>query len=88
MQLYADIMNRPVSLLQTTECASWGAALLGAYAGGLMKEKPDVVARKLSKVGKQYQPRPEMVKAYDTRLEIYRQLYPLNKELIHKIAAL
>jgi xylulokinase len=88
MQLYADILNRPVSLLQTTECASWGVALLGAHAAGLLKEAPDVVARKRSTVGKQYTPRPEMVKAYDDRLALYRQLYPLNKDIIHKIAAL
>jgi xylulokinase len=88
MQLYADILNRPISILQTTECAAWGVALLGAHAAGLLTETPDVAARKLSTTGKQYLPRDEMVKAYNDRVAIYRQLYPLNKDLIHKIAAL
>jgi xylulokinase len=88
MQLYADILNRPISILQTTECAAWGVALLGGYAAGVLKEKPDVVARKVSTTGTQYIPREESVKAYNSRLEIYRELYPKNKELIHKLSAL
>ncbi|NLE29183.1 MAG: hypothetical protein GX629_05895 [Phycisphaerae bacterium] len=88
MQLYADILNRPISILQTTECAAWGVALMGAHAAGLLKENPDVVARKVSSTGKQYTPREENVKAYNARLEIYSELYPKNKELIHKLSAL
>jgi sugar (pentulose or hexulose) kinase len=88
MQLYADILNRPISLLQTTECAAWGVALLAAHAAGLLKEPPDGLAKKISKHGKQYTPRPNQVKAYDDRLEIYRQIYPKNKDLIHKMAEL
>jgi xylulokinase len=88
MQLYADILNRPISILQTTECAAWGVALLGAYAGGVLKDKPDVAARKISSTGKKYMPREDSVKTYNSRLEIYRELYPKNKELIHKLARL
>jgi xylulokinase len=88
MQLFADILNRPISILQTTECAAWGVALLGAHAAGLLKNPPDTLARKLSTTGKQYTPRQDMVQAYDQRMAIYRQIYPKTKELMHQLAAL
>ncbi len=88
MQLFADILNRPISILQTTECAAWGVALLGAHAAGLLKNPPDTVARKLSTTGKQYTARQDMVQAYDHRMAIYRQIYPKNKELMHQLSAL
>ncbi len=88
MQLYADILDRPIGILQTTECAAWGVALLGAHAAGLIKERPDEVARKLSKVGKQYTPRPDQARQYNDRLAIYRQIYPKMKDLMHQLDAL
>ncbi|MFA5864125.1 MAG: FGGY-family carbohydrate kinase [Phycisphaerae bacterium] len=88
MQLYADILDRPISLLQTTECAAWGVALLAASAAGLLKDTPDEVAKKISTPGKQYTPREDQVKAYNDRLQIYRQIYPKNKDLIHQLAEL
>jgi xylulokinase len=88
MQIYADILNRPISILQTTECAAWGVALLGANAGGLLKDRPDAIAQKISRTGKQYTPRPDQVKLYNDRLAIYRQIYPKTEELMHQLSAL
>lgn len=88
MQLFADILNRPISILQTTECAAWGAALLGAHAAGLIPDPPDVRARTLSRTGRQYTPRADQVKRYNERLAIYREIYPRTKELMHRLAEL
>ncbi len=88
MQIYADILNRPITVLRTTECAAWGVALLGAHSAGLLRDLPDVYARKIAKTGKQFEPRQEIATLYDKRMKIYAQLYKKNKSLLHQLSKL
>ncbi len=88
MQIYADILNRPISILQTTECAAWGVALLGAHAVGLLRDLPDIYARKVAKTGKRFEPNPTKSSLYDKRMKIYKQIYKKNKSLLHTLAKL
>ncbi len=85
MQMFANILNKPVSILQTTECAAWGVALLAANAAGLLRDLPDEAARKLAKTGQQFDPQADQVVEYQKRLAIYRQIYNSNKSIMHLI---
>ena len=88
MQIYADVLNRPISILQTTECAAWGVGLLGAHSAGLLRDLPDVYARKIAKDGKRFEPNKEKANLYDKRMEIYKQVYKRNKSILHSLSKL
>ncbi len=88
MQIYANILNRPIAILQTTECAAWGVALLGAHASGLLRDLPDILARKIAKTGKRFEPNEKVSLHYDKRMKIYSRLYRKNKSLLHSITKL
>ncbi len=90
MQLYADVLDRPVAVLSVTEGAALGAALLGGRAAGIYKsdrEAEDVAAR-AARIERIYEPRPEHASRYRERFEVYRGLYPTLRETTHRIFAL
>jgi len=87
MQLYADVLDRPVTVLEITEGACWGAALLAAHALGRI-DRPDEFARNTVTKGTTYRPRPQMRDRYRRRLDIYRQIYPTTRDLLHQLARL
>ena len=90
MQIYADVLERPVAVLSVTEGAALGAALMGARAAGIITsdaEAEDVAAR-LAKVERIYEPRESHVRAYRERFAIYREIYPATRSLTHRLSAL
>lgn len=87
MQINADILNRPVSVLETTEAASLGTALLGAKAAGLIDSVEEASTR-FARVGRTFEPDPERARRYAERFAIYRDLYPATREITHRLAAL
>jgi len=87
MQITADVLNRPVAVLATTEAASLGAALLGAKAAGLLDE-PEAVASGFAPVRRVFEPDPDRAAAYEQRFAIYRRLYPATRELARQLAEL
>ncbi len=88
MQIYSDVLNRPISVLQITESACWGVALLGGYGAGIIKEKPDILAQNHSKIEKTFYPDDKRAQAYCERFDIYRRIYSQNKELLYRLAEL
>ena len=84
MQLEADILGRPVMTLQATEGASFGAALLGAKAAGLIKD-PEAHAKELAKAARVYEPEARRHAAYRRRFELYRRIYDANRDLLHEL---
>lgn len=87
MQLKADMLGRPVAVLETTEAASLGVALLGARAAGLVDSVGEASAR-FAKTGRTFEPDPKRSDVYRERLAIYRDLYPTTRPLMHRIASL
>ena len=79
MQIYADVLNRPVAVIGTDQASAVGAAIFAAAAAGeeaggygnvheaaeAMKQPPSCV----------YQPKPDRVKAYDKLYAEYHALY-------------
>jgi len=87
MQTYADVLDRPVTVLEITEGACWGVALLAAAGLGRIDNAADY-ARKAVISGRTYKPRAEFRDLYQKRLDLYRQIYPTNKDLIHQLVQL
>ncbi len=90
MQIYANILNRPVVRLEVTEGAAWGAALLGARGAGIFKSAGEVEAqvRKSIKEGRVFTPESEQAERYRQRFTIYRDLYPATRDLSHRLFVL
>ena len=84
MQLEADILGRPVVTLQATEGASFGAALLGAKAAGLIDD-PEALAKELARPARKYEPDTKRREAYQRRFALYRHLYEANREVLHEL---
>lgn len=75
MQIYADVLNMPISLSTSAQGAALGSAIFAAAGAGAY---PDVgaAARAMGKMQENvYQPVPENVAAYQPLYEEYRRLY-------------
>jgi len=84
MQLSADILGRPIKVLQVTECAARGAALLAGYACGVIDD-PQAAAAEAVKVARVWEPRPPRQRQYDERFGEYRDLYAKLRDVMHRI---
>jgi xylulokinase len=87
MQIAASILGRPVVTLRATEGACFGAALLGAKAAGLV-EDPEAIARACARPERTYEPDDLHREAYRERFDLYRKLYPADRDVLHALDAL
>jgi xylulokinase len=87
MQLFADVLERPVAVLAVTEGAALGAALMGGRAAGIYPSdaEAEAVAARGARPERVYEPRAEHARAYRDRFEIYRDVYPKTREISHRI---
>ena len=73
--IYADILNRPITVPDVPMSASRGSAIYGAVAAGIY-ENAEIASNKLGiKDGKTYEPKPENVRVYEKLYSEYRILY-------------
>jgi xylulokinase len=72
--MQADIYNRPVDTLKTTDAAVLGAAICAGVGVGLFKDIREGVAQMVA-VDQTYEPNPENAKLYDELYEIYCRMY-------------
>jgi L-ribulokinase len=75
MQLYADVMNRPMKISRSAQTCALGAAIFGAVAGGA---HPSVEAAQAKMTGVKpaiYEPKPANVAIYARLYPIYRKLH-------------
>ena len=86
-QRKADIMGIPVAVLETTEAASLGVALLAGQAAGLVT---DLKAALGNAVRISYVCEPDTARAreYAERYGVYREVYEALKDINHRLAAL
>ena len=74
MQIYADVMNRPMKVSRSSQTCALGAAIAAAVCAG---QYPDVPAAQEKMTGlkkKLYEPNP-------TAVAVYKRLYKLYKDL-------
>jgi len=80
-QIVSDVTGRPQDLPEQTIGASYGDALLAARSVGLVEPDAD-----WSKIAATVKPENENREIYDELYRIYRELYPLTREQMHKLA--
>lgn len=73
MQIVADVMSAPVTLLDNHHGSSVGAAFVAAIGTGLATDWQDVT--KLSRLGETLHPSPDASITYDAAYRRYRELY-------------
>lgn len=84
-QITADILNKPVSRIQTYECSSLGCAMAGFVAAGEFKDKSEA-AKAMVHESIEFKPNPENVEKYDYLYNhAYIKLYPHLKEIYKDI---
>jgi L-ribulokinase len=79
MQIYADVMNRPLEISRSTQTCALGAAMAGAVvAGENAGGHRDFSAATQAMTGvleKKFMPIPENVAVYDRLYKLYKQLH-------------
>ena len=79
MQIYADVINMPIFIAGSTQCAALGSAIFGAVAAGKASGGYDSVFEAASVMGKildtVYTPNPENVNVYDKLFDEYKILH-------------
>ena len=73
-QMLADIFQKPIELLHTSETGCLGAALYAGIGIGLYKSPEDAVERAVQ-VTKRYEPNPDNAAAYDKAFERFVTIY-------------
>jgi xylulokinase len=86
MQIVSDICNIRQEIPVEKIGSCYGDAFLAAVGIGLYEKISDV--KQWVKIETVIDPNPEAHAAYQEFYDIYRELYPTNKELMHRISAI
>ncbi|MGX5839341.1 FGGY-family carbohydrate kinase [Mesorhizobium sp. ArgA1] len=70
VQMFADVLNAPVTVTSTDEAAALGAALCAGAAVGLFKT-PQEGARQVGMMARKYQPVPASTAVFNERFSLY-----------------
>ena len=76
----ANVLNLEVDIIESEEGPGYGGAILAAVGCGEY-DSVDEAAKKLVKVVDTVKPDSELVKKYEKRYKIFRQIYPNLKFL-------
>ena len=79
-QIFADVLNIPVSRLLSNETETLGDIIIAAQAAGI-KEIPVDFGKTMAKTGEMFYPIPEHVEIYNQQFEKYKELYQAVKPL-------
>ena len=85
MQIKADIIGLPVSVLHTSEAASLGVAMLAGWATGVYASLHEAAAQ-LIRARKTFLPRQAYAAHYERQLRIYADLYQALKPIYEAMA--
>jgi xylulokinase len=87
LQLQADVYGAEVHRLAVEEGAAYGAALLGHIAAGTFADVDEAtsVVRTLEQVT---EPEPKRVQVYEETYAVYRSLYGMLREDMHRLVEL
>lgn len=77
-QIFADVFNKPVALLETEEGSAYGAALLALVGSGRYASVPEVCRAVIHEITT-LEPRPGDAAIYAEGHRIYQALYPALK---------
>lgn len=71
MQVCADVMNRPISVVASDQCCALGAAIFAAVAADIYPSVHAAQAQMASSIEQIYQPQPEQLTAYESIYQHY-----------------
>lgn len=86
-QMLADVFNCPVATTVNTEGPALGVAILAGVGAGLYKSVPEA-CHAMIHVNPAQEPIPENVPQYAKVYEVYRMLYPANKDVFKALGKL
>ena len=75
MQLYADVLDLPVRIVEAEQGAALGSAIYAAAAAGYYEPMQEAVRHMAAPVSRIYTPDPVHVKAYDVLYGEYKRLH-------------
>ncbi len=79
MQIYADILNRPMEIAESAQTVALGAAIVGGFVGMEKQEQfesiPEIQSRVCRVKEKKYVPNPKSVKTYSEIYKLYTKLH-------------
>ena len=75
MQIYADVCNREICVIDTDQAGALGSAIYAAVAGGLYPSIVEAAEHLAERRAKIYTPNPENVAIYDLLYAEYIRLY-------------
>jgi L-ribulokinase len=75
MQIYADVINRPMKISRSGQTCALGAAIFGAVAGGAYKNTEAAQKKMTGVKDKVYRPIGKNVKVYAAMYKLYRELH-------------
>lgn len=75
MQIYADVLNRPMQISRSGQTCALGAAMFGAIVAGVHADADAAVAAMTRIKDKVYTPNPEAVAVYAELFALYSQLH-------------
>jgi FGGY-family pentulose kinase len=87
MQMHADVCNRPFLRTSGENACLVGSAVAGAVCQGAYSDIR-AAADHMSRVVARFDPDPDRHNAYAPYYELYRELYPAIRPLLHRLASL
>jgi xylulokinase len=85
-QILANVLNTELVMVNTTEGAAYGAALLAGVGAGIWPDVDSACRATVRLIGSTV-PQPEAVSAYALGHALYRQLYPALKAVSHRLSS-
>jgi L-ribulokinase len=75
MQIYADILGRPMALSRSAQTCALGSAIAAAVVGGAFTDVPAAQRAMTELKATVYHPQPGAVALYDRLFRVYRELH-------------
>jgi L-ribulokinase len=75
MQIYADVLNRPIAISRSLQTCALGSAIAAAVVAGAHPDFDTAISRMTGVQDKIYQPIPQNVPVYEKLFKLYMQLH-------------
>ena len=75
MQIYADVLDRPIEVSKASQTGALGSAIYAAVAGGVYSSVTEAADRMAAEVERVYEPDPVAVQVYGEMFGKYKELY-------------
>lgn len=88
MQIYADVLQKEITVVENEQAPALGAAILGAVSAGAYETFPEAINKMASKQSITYKPNEENAETYNKLFTIYQQLstfFTQQSNLMHDL---